>query len=145
MSYVKMNNNYKSLDGFMKEIFNEFPSAVSKAVREDVLHYPPVNIIDKASVYSVELSAPGYVKADFSIKLDNNVLTVSTVRKEQGAVENEKLIRTEFGLKSFKRSFTLNEKIDIENIVARYENGILKIELPKKETFNAVPKDINIL
>lgn len=140
-----MNNNYKSLDGFMKEIFNEFPSAVSKAVREDVLHYPPVNIIDKASVYSVELSAPGYVKADFSIKLDNNVLTVSTVRKEQGAVENEKLIRTEFGLKSFKRSFTLNEKIDIENIVARYENGILKIELPKKETFNAVPKDINIL
>ena len=145
MSYVKMNNNYKSLDGFMKEIFNEFPSAVSKAVREDVLHYPPVNIIDKAAVYSVELSAPGYVKADFSIKLDNNVLTVSTVRKEQGAVENEKLIRTEFGLKSFKRSFTLNEKIDTENIVARYENGILKIELPKKETFNAAPKDINIL
>ena len=53
MSYVKMNNNYKSIDGIMKEIFNEFPSAVSKAVREDVLHYPPVNIIDKAAGYSV--------------------------------------------------------------------------------------------
>ena len=145
MSYVKMNNNYKSIDGFMKEIFNEFPSAVSKAVREDVLHYPPVNIIDKANVYSVELSVPGYIKADFSIKLDNNVLTVSTEKKEQHAIENEKFIRTEFALKSFKRSFTLNEKIDTENIAARYENGILKIELPKKESVNAAPKDINIL
>ena len=129
-----MNNNYKSIDGFMKEIFNEFPSAVSKAVREDVLHYPPVNIIDKAAVYSVELSVPGYIKADFSIKLDNNVLTVSTEKKEQYSTESEKFIRTEFALKSFKRSFTLNEKIDTENIAARYEDGILKIELPKKES-----------
>ena len=145
MSYVKMNNNYKSIDGFMKEILNEFPSAVSKAVREDVLHYPPVNIIDKANVYSVELSVPGYIKADFSIKLDNNVLTVSTEKKENNSVENEKFVRIEFSLKSFKRSFTLNEKIDIENIAARYENGILKIELPKKESYNTAPKDINIL
>lgn len=144
MSYVKVNNNYKSLDGLMKEIFSEFPSAVSKAVREDVLHYPPVNIIDKNSLYSVELSAPGYQKADFSIKLDNNVLTVSTEKKEEAIIENEKLIRTEFGLKSFKRSFTLNEKIDTENIAARYESGILKIDLPKKESFNAGAKDINI-
>ena len=145
MSYVKMNTNYKSLDGFMKEIFNEFPSAVSKAVREDVLHYPPVNIIDKAAVYSVELLVPGYIKADFSIKLDNNVLTVSTEKKEYNNVDSEKFIRTEFALKSFKRSFTLNEKIDTDNIGARYEDGILKIELPKKESHNAAPKDINIV
>jgi len=144
MSYVKVNNNYKSLDGLMKEIFSEFPSAVSKTVREDVLHYPPVNIIDKAVLYSVELSAPGYEKSDFSIKLENNVLTVSTEKKEEASKENEKLIRTEFGLKSFKRSFTLNEKIDTENIAARYESGILKIDLPKKESFNAGAKDINI-
>ena len=140
-----MNTNYKSLDGFMKEIFNEFPSAVSKAVREDVLHYPPVNIIDKAAVYSVELLVPGYIKADFSIKLDNNVLTVSTEKKEYNNVGSEKFIRTEFALKSFKRSFTLNEKIDTDNIGARYEDGILKIELPKKESHNAAPKDINIV
>ena len=145
MSYVKMNNNYKSIDGFMKEIFNEFPSAVSKVVREDVLHYPPVNIIDKAAVYSVELSVPGYIKADFSIKLENNILTVSTENKEQQIADTEKFIRTEFALKSFKRSFTLNEKIDTENIAARYEDGILKIELPKKESFNTAAKDINIL
>jgi HSP20 family protein len=144
MSYVKVNNNYRSLDGLMKEIFNEFPSAVSKAVREDVLNYPPVNITDKKELYLVELSAPGYEKANFNIKLDNNILTVSTEQKEETVVENEKTIRKEFTAKSFKRSFTLNEKIETENIVARYENGILKIDLPKKESANVGAKDINI-
>ena len=44
---VRTNNNFsKSFDGLMKELFNEFPSAVSKTVREDVLHFPPVNISD---------------------------------------------------------------------------------------------------
>ncbi len=144
MSYVHVNNNYRSLDGLMKEIFNEFPAAVSKTVREDVLNYPPVNITDKKEVYLVELSVPGFEKSDFKIKLDNNILTVSTELKEEAAVENEKKIRKEFSFKSFKRSFTLNEKIETEKIQARYENGILKIDLPKKEVSNAGEKDINI-
>ena len=144
MSYVKVNNNYRSLDGLMKDLFNEFPSAVSKTVREDVLHYPPVNITDQTANYLVELSAPGYTKADFAVKLDNNVLTVSTEKKEERTTETDKMIRKEFGFKSFKRSFTLNEKIDSENISAKYESGILKLELPKKEIANAGAKDINI-
>ena len=144
MSYVKMNSNYRPLDGLMKEFLNEFPSAVSKAVREDVLHYPPVNITDRKENYLVELSAPGYAKSDFIIKLESNLLTVSTEKKEEEVVENEKLIRKEFGLKSFKRSFTLNEKIDTENIIARYENGILMLTLPKKEISASGAKDIII-
>ena len=59
-------------------------------------------------------------------------------------MENEKLIRKEFGFKSFKRSFTLNEKIDTENIIARYENGILMLTLPKKEISESGAKDITI-
>ena len=144
MSYVKMNNNYRPLDGLMKEFLNEFPSAVSKTVREDVLHYPPVNITDRKENYLVELSAPGYAKPDFIIKLDSNVLTVSTEKKDEEFMENEKLIRKEFGLKSFKRSFTLNEKIDTENIIARYENGILMLTLPKKEISESGSKDITV-
>lgn len=144
MSYVKVNNNYRSFDGLMKELFNEFPSAVSKAVREDVLHYPPVNIIDKAFSYGIELNVPGYEKSDFNVKLENNLLTISTEKKEITAAENEKSVRKEFALRSFKRSFTIDEKIETENISAKYENGILKLELPKKENLNAAAKDINI-
>ena len=144
MSYVEMNNNHRPFEGIMKEFLNEFPSAVSKAVREDVIHYPPVNITDRKENYLVELSAPGYAKSDFNIKLDNNILTVSTGEKDEEIVENEKMIRKEFGFKSFKRSFTLNEKIDTDNIGARYENGILMLTLAKKEQSVAGGKDINI-
>jgi len=144
MSYVKVNNNFRTFDGIMKDLFNDLPSAVSKTVREDVLHFPPVNITDKKEMYLVELSVPGYQKADFNIKLDNNTLTVSAELKEESTGENEKMIRKEFGFKAFKRSFTVNEKIDTDNISAKYENGILKLELPKKEISNAGVKDISI-
>lgn len=143
MSYIKV-NNYRSLDGLMKEIFTEFPSAVSKAVREDVLHYPPVNITEQKENYLIELSVPGYAKSDFNIKLDNQVLIVSTEKKEVETNEEGKSIRKEFSLRSFKRSFTVTEKIDTENISARYENGILMLQLPKKEASADSKKDINV-
>ena len=139
MTLIK-NNTINAFD----ELLNSLPTSWGKDAQTG---YPTasVNIHETDDAYHLELNAPGREKADFSIKLDNNVLTVSTEKKEEPTVENEKLIRSEFGLKSFKRSFTLNEKIDTENIAARYENGILKIELPKKESFNAGAKDINIL
>jgi HSP20 family protein len=142
MSYVKMNNNFTSFDGLMKELFNEIPTAVSKVVREDFLNYPPVNITDKEKMYMVELSVPGYQKADFAIKLDNNILTVSAEAKTDNT--EDKKVRKEFGIKAFKRSFTLNDKIETENIEALYENGILKIGLPKKENAMGGTKDINV-
>lgn len=81
---VRTNNNFsKSFDGLMKELFNEFPSAVSKTVREDVLHFPPVNISDSENAYELELSVPGFQKSDFIINLDENVLTISTEKKKK--------------------------------------------------------------
>lgn len=144
MSYVKVNNNYRSLDGLMKDIFNEFPSAISKTVREDVLNYPPVNITEKPNAYVVALNAPGYIKADFKISLDANILSISSEPTTTPEVENEKVIKKEFATKAFKRSFTLHDKIDIEGIVARYESGILSIELPKKEITPNPTKAIEI-
>jgi HSP20 family protein len=145
MTLVKVNNGFsRSIDGMMKDLFNEFPSAVSKTFREDVLHFPPVNIVDKPEAYLVELAAPGFEKADFNVKLEENILTISTAKKETAAEETEKMIRREFSYKAFKRSFTIDEKIDSENISARYENGILKLELPKKEIMKAGAKEINI-
>ena len=145
MTLVKVNNPLsRSFDGIMKDFMNEFPSTISKTLREDVLHFPPVNITEKAGHYLVELAAPGFEKADFNVKLEENILTISTEKKEATAAEGDKLIRKEFGYKSFKRSFTIDEKINAENIVARYENGILVLELPKKEVVKPVAKEINI-
>ena len=147
MSNVISNYNNplgKSLDGMMKEFFNEFPSTVSKSVREDVLHFPPVNITDNAESYLVELLVPGYSKADFKVKLAENILTVSAEQKQAEAVEGSKIVRREFSLKAFKRSFTLDDKMDTENISAKYENGLLQLTLPKKEEVKPQAKDISI-
>ncbi|HRD56698.1 MAG TPA: Hsp20/alpha crystallin family protein [Ferruginibacter sp.] len=145
MTLVKVNNGFgKTFDGMMKDFFNEFPATVSKTFREDVLHFPPVNIMEKENSYGVELSVPGFEKADFNVKLEGNVLTISTEKKEEINETTDKMVRKEFSHKSFKRSFTLDEKIDADNISARYENGILKLELPKKENQKTAAKDINI-
>jgi HSP20 family protein len=128
----------------MKEFFNEFPTTVSKTLREEVLQSPPVNITEQTAAYLVEIAAPGFDKADFNVKLENNILTISAAQKEITKDVNDKPVRREFSVKGFKRSFTLDEKIDSENIQAKYDNGILKLELPKKETAKPLAKEITI-
>lgn len=145
MTLVKVNNPLsKTFDGMMKELFNEFPAAVNKAVREDVLQFPPVNIVEKITNYQVEIAVPGFEKTDFNIKLEGNILTVSTEKKDTVSETTDKMIRKEFSYRSFKRSFTIDEKIDSEHINATYENGILKLELPKREDLRSGAKEINI-
>ena len=145
MTLVKVNNPLsKTFDGMMRELFNEFPAAVNKTVREEVLQFPPVNILEKSTNYQVDIAAPGFEKADFNIKLEGNTLTISTEKKEMDSETTDKMIRKEFSYRSFKRSFTIDEKIDTEHINAKYENGILKLELPKKEVLNPGAKEINI-
>lgn len=146
MTLVKVNNQFsRSIDGLMKDLFTELPAAAGKSLREDVLHFPPANIIEKEASYEVELAVPGYEKTDFSISLDSKILTISTLKMESAPVDTDKLIRREFSTKSFKRSFTIDDKIDSDNIRAKYENGILKLELPKKEITKTGAKEITVL
>jgi HSP20 family protein len=145
MTLVRTNNNFgKSFDGLMNDLFNDFPSALGKTFREDVWAFPPVNITEQNDVYLLQLSAPGFEKADFNLKLDGNTLTISAEKKTETKEENEKVIRKEFSQKSFKRSFTVDEKINAAGINARYENGILHVSLPKKEDVKAAAKEITI-
>ena len=145
MTFVKTHNPLsKSFDGLINELFNELPANFSKTMRQDVLGFPPVNIIEKNDYYHLQVAAPGFEKGDFNVKLEGNILTVSAEKKEDATSETDKVIRKEFASKSFKRTFTLDEKIEAANISAKYENGILHLGLPKKEEVKAVTKEINI-
>ena len=145
MTYVKVNNQLpKNFDGLMKDLFNEIPVQFGKTFREDVLGFPPVNIAESEKTYHLEVAAPGMEKTDFSIKLEGNQLIVTGAKKEEAQNESVKNIRKEFSNKAFKRSFTLDEKIDFENIAAKYENGILKVDLQKKEDSKLAGKEITI-
>ena len=144
MTLVKVNNPVaKSFDGLLNDFFNELPS-FGKKWSDDVFVFPPVNITENANNYHLEVAAPGMDKADFNVKLDGNILTISAEKKQETKDETSKSIRKEFSYKSFKRSFTLDEKIDAASINAKYENGVLKVELPKKEETKAVAKEITI-
>ncbi|MBL0355460.1 MAG: Hsp20/alpha crystallin family protein [Chitinophagaceae bacterium] len=144
MTLVKVNNPItKTFDGLLNDLFNEMPS-LDKNLREEAFGFPPVNITEAVGAYHIEVAAPGMEKTDFNLKLDGNLLTISAEKKQETKDENAKAIRREFNYRSFKRSFTLDEKINAANIAAKYENGVLKVELPKKEEVKAVAKEITI-
>lgn len=146
MTLLKVNNPIsKGFDGFVNELLNEFPGGFSKTIREGFTGFPPVNIFEKTDSYVVEMAAPGRDKSDFKVKLDNNLLTVSAEKKDEPTTENTKSIRREFSNQGFKRSFSIDEKIDTSNISAKYENGILQLNLPKKEEAKVGSKEITIL
>ena len=146
MTLVKVNNPIaKNFDGLMNQFLNDFPSAVGKTIREEFVGFPPVNIDEKQNGYLLQLAAPGFEKTDFTVKLEGDLLTISAAKTVETKDETVKFIRKEFSNKSFKRSFTLDEKIDGANIVAKYENGILNVEIPKKELEKTAAKEITIL
>jgi len=94
---------------------------------------PAANIIENNDSFQLEIAAPGLVKNDFKINLENNILTISVEIEDEKREEGKNYSRKEFYYGSFSRSFTLPKTIDLEKIKADYDNGILKIALPKKE------------
>ena len=142
MTLVKVNNNgHKSLTSFVDEFFQGFP--VSQG-RDESFGFPPVNIHETADAYHLELSAPGRSKEDFKLAVEGGQLTVSFEKKEDTKTEDYKTIRKEFSFKSFKRSFNLDDRINADGIQAKYDNGVLKLLLPKKEQAKESTKQISV-
>lgn len=96
---------------------------------------PAVNIKETADSYSVEVAAPGMLKKDFKVELEGNLLTISSERNEEKEeTTDERFVRREFSYQAFQRSFTLHkEVVDVEKIQAHYEDGVLRLLIPKKE------------
>jgi HSP20 family protein len=102
---------------------------------------PAVNISEDENKYEVEVAAPGLQKEDFNLLIDHNVLTISSEKEEKEEQKDKEgnYTRREFRYSSFKRSFTLPEEVvDAEKISANYVDGVLHIQIPKKE--EAKPK-----
>jgi HSP20 family protein len=107
--------------------------------------FAPVNVKEVENGYQLEVVAPGLEKEDFKISLDKNLLTISAETKNEAEAKAEKHLRREYQFQSFKRSFTVDENIDTENIDAKYVNGVLVLNLPKKAEVKPATKQISIL
>lgn len=131
---------------------NQYPSLFDRFFENDLFDWsnrnysntnttlPSVNIKESELDFEVEVAAPGFTKNDFRIELNRDLLTVSSEKEvENETGEGQKFSLREFSYQSFSRSFTLPNTADGEKIGAKYENGILKILIPKKEEARPKP------
>jgi HSP20 family protein len=149
MIHARTNNHFtKQIDGLLNELFNEMPTAFGKQVSNAFLQYPAVNILENKFGFLLDVFAPGLEKEKFSVKVDNNILTVSYQNQTPENTEiNDatfKTLKTEFEAKNFKRSFNVKDNLNTAAITAKYENGILKVWIPKKEETTTPATEITI-
>ncbi|HXL56879.1 MAG TPA: Hsp20/alpha crystallin family protein [Chitinophagaceae bacterium] len=138
MTLVK--HNYK----IVNDLFDEFFKLPATWENERGWNVPPVNIYETNDSYHLELVAPGLKKEDFKINFEKDLLTISYEKKAEDNNKDYKTHRSEFNVAGFKRSFSVDDKINTEGIQAQYENGLLKLFLPKKQEVKSLPKEITI-
>ena len=100
---------------------------------------PAVNIKENADAYVLELAIPGMKKSDFNIDVENKVLSIASEVETEDEASNENYTRREFGYASFKRTFTLPDTVEQDNVKATYKDGILCVVLPKREEAKQKP------
>ena len=143
MTLTKRNGNVPaSLPGLLDDFFTRdlFDWSTSN-FSGDGTTLPAVNVKETSDSFEVEMAAPGMNKDDFKVELNNNVLTISSEQKqEHEEKEGEKYSRKEFSYQLFQRSFHLSkEAVDADNIQAKYENGALRLQIPKREEVKQKP------
>ena len=132
--FKQMLDNFWGTDNFFDDNFSQFRHLWS----------PAVNIRDLKSEFDIEIAVPGLTKDDFTVAVDNGMLTISAEKESKVEEEEEGFMRHEFNFNSFERSFTLPENVDADSIKAAYNKGILKLTLKKTVVTEPAVKKIDI-
>ena len=143
MNIVRGYNPFAELEA-IKEQFEKVLRGVEEGVRKDLAFIPNVNTREADDAYYIEVDLPGVKKEDIDIKVDENVLTISGVRKLKEEQKEEEFYKVESMYGKFERSFSLPEDADVDNIEAHSENGVLEIKIPKVQKVENKPKKIEI-
>lgn len=106
---------------------------------------PAVNVKENDGAFAIEVAAPGLKKEDFKLSLHENRLSISTKKEQSTEEKTEQYTRQEFNYSSFQRTFTLPKSVDGEKIEATYSDGILHVNLPKKEEVKPAVKEIAVV
>ena len=134
----RANNHW---NGLVNQLFNELENNV---VAGNKTSAAAANIVETEEAYHLSLLAPGRNKELFAVKVENDVLTVSYAQPENKEEEKLNYVRQEFAIGNLSRSFTLDDKVDSENIQAKYEDGVLKLLLPKKPEVKPASRQISV-
>lgn len=132
-----------SLQNRMNSLFQDFSR--QQGGEADLLtagFVPPVDVYEDEHKIVLKLEVPGIQESDLDIRMENNTLTVRGERKFDHEEKEENFHRIERRYGSFYRAFTLPSTVDSENVQARYENGVLRLELLRKA--ESKPKQIKV-
>ena len=112
-------------DFFAPDLFSSRPALRSSA--------PALNVQEGETAYQLEFAVPGYAKEAFDIEIDNGNLIVTYENEQTPTTGQNDFSRKEFYHHAFKRSFLIPDSVDVTKTKANFTNGILSIQLPKKE------------
>ena len=132
-------NNYRTIDNLFDELFN-----VPQVFQRENGWNVPVNVHENKDGFHLELIAPGLKKEDIKLNLEKGLLTIGYEKKTEDESSDYKTNRREYSVTNFKRSFRVDDTVNTEAIEAKYEDGVLKVYLPKKEEVKVLPKQISV-
>ncbi len=146
MSLIKFNNRNKLFPSWNNDSLKSFLSSDdffnNDFFEEDSL-MPAMNVKEHDDDFEIEFAAPGFSKKDFEVTIDDNILHVCGEKKTEVEEKEEDYTRKEFSYNSFKRSLSLPKTVsEDQNVKATYKNGILKLNLLKKEEVKEQPKKV---
>jgi len=120
-------NSLLPIDSIIDELFGK---SISDFIGSDFTHnQPAINIIESEDLFKIQLAAPGLEKSDFKIAIEKGFIKISSIKEEKENADAGKYTRREFSYTNFNRSFKLPDNTDEDSVVAKYENGILEIDL----------------
>ena len=144
-SRTKIDPLFPGSKTFGKVLDELFGQSINDVVKTNfTLKTPAVNIIETTSAFVLEFAAPGLNKKDFGIVVEKNQLIISAKQENETSDETDNFRRREFRYSNFKRSFTLPDTVNKEDIKASYENGVLKVTVSKKEPEAEMKRNIEI-
>ena len=127
----------------MDELFhNRLASVLGGEGLQSVAWSPVVDIEESAEAYTIRAELPGLSKEKVKVTVENGVLTLSGERDLERRVETKTFHRVERSHGTFTRSFTLPDDVDAESVAANFKDGLLEIQIAKRE--EALPKSIEV-
>ncbi|MBX3265940.1 MAG: Hsp20/alpha crystallin family protein [Acidobacteria bacterium] len=139
MSMIKFDpfRELRTLNDEMNRLFSAVPASVDRGEFARGSWSPNVDIYEDENRLIVEAELPGMNREDFEVSVENNVLTLKGERKFEKKTEGDNYHRVERAYGSFTRQFTLPQTITAEGATADFENGVLRVALPKREETKA--------
>lgn len=127
----------RTLNDEMNRLFSVVPANAERGEFARGAWSPSVDIFEDKDRLIVEAELPGMNREDFEVSVENNVLTLKGERKFEKKTEGDNYHRVERSYGAFTRQFTLPQTVTAEGAAADFENGVLRIALPKREETKA--------